>query len=218
MAFEIVTLTMGLLQTNCYLVGDPASRQAVVIDPVDRAPLIVQTARERGWTIQHILATHGHFDHILASAELRQMTGAPFYVHALDLDAVREMRERVRAWLSIEVPPAAVPDRQVAEGDAITAGALVFDVLHTPGHTPGHVSYVLRGAGVVFSGDVLFCGTVGRTDLEGGDYATLMKSIVTRLLPLGDDVRVLPGHMSETTIGYEREHNPYILDYLNVRP
>lgn len=217
MAIEILKLTMGLLQTNCYLVGDTDSRQAVVIDPVDRASLIAKTAHDRGWIIRHILATHGHFDHILASAELKKLTSAPFWVHPLDFPAVRDMRERVREWLSIDVPPAAVPDRQVNEGDTITAGAVHLDVLHTPGHSPGHVSYVLRGEGAVFSGDVLFCGAVGRTDLDGGDYGTLMRSIVDKLLPLGDAMRVMPGHMGETTLGYERENNPYIVDYLNVR-
>lgn len=217
MASEILKLTMGLLQTNCYLVGDTATGQALVIDPVDRAPLIMKTAHDRGWSIRHILATHGHFDHILASAELKMLTGSPFYVHSLDLPAVRTMREHVREWLSIDVPAAAEPDRQVSEGDTISAGSIQIDVLHTPGHSPGHVSYVLRGEGTVFSGDVLFCGAVGRTDLDGGNHGTLMRSIVDKLLPLGDAVRVMPGHMSETTIGYERANNPYIVDFLNVR-
>lgn len=215
MTIEIVKLTLGLLQTNCYLVGDTDTQQAVVIDPVDRAHLILNTARERGWTIREILATHGHFDHILASAELKKLTGAPFRIHALDLPAVREMPARVRLWLSIDVPEAAQPDAYVDEGDTIEVGSMQFDVLFTPGHSPGHVSYVLRDGQMVFSGDVLFYNAIGRTDLSGGDYNQLMESIVNKLLPLGDDMQVMPGHMNQTTIGYEREHNPYVLDYLS---
>ncbi|MGQ9850022.1 MAG: MBL fold metallo-hydrolase [Aggregatilineaceae bacterium] len=214
MAIEILKLTLGPLQTNCYILGDPLSGAAIVIDPSDSASLIHQTATGRGWTVQLILATHAHFDHVLASAELKALTGAPFRLHARDLPLLRDMPLRVRQWLGMEVPPAAEPDSFVSEGETIVAGAIALEVLFTPGHAPGHVSYVLRSERTVFSGDCLFYGSIGRTDLPGADHATLMRSIADKLLPLGDDFIVAPGHMRNTTIGYERQHNPFLVEYL----
>lgn len=216
MAIEILKLTLGPIQTNCYILGDTESGLAVVVDPVDRASLIAKTAQEQGWTIREILATHGHFDHIMASADLKQITGAPFRVHRLDLPLVQTLPQATMAWLGIEVPPAAEPDGFVEEGDVIEVGAIRLEVLFTPGHAPGHVSYVLRSENVVLSGDVLFRGSIGRTDLPGSDYETLMHAIVDKLLPLGDSTIVLPGHMDNTTIGAERATNPFILDYLQT--
>lgn len=214
MAIEILKLTLGPLQTNCYILGDPLSGAAIVIDPSDSASLIHQTATGRGWTVQLILATHAHFDHVLASAELKALTGAPFRLHAHDLPLLRDMPLRVRQWFGMEVPPAAEPDSFVSEGEAIVAGAIALEVLFTPGHAPGHVSYVLRSERTVFSGDCLFYGSVGRTDLPGADHATLLRSIADKLLPLGDDFTVAPGHMRNTTIGHERLHNPFLVEYL----
>jgi glyoxylase-like metal-dependent hydrolase (beta-lactamase superfamily II) len=214
MAIEILRLTLGPLQTNCYILGDMATQDALVIDPSDNAPLIHRTATSRGWTVRAILATHCHFDHILASAELKALTGAPFSIHALDLPLLRNMPITVRQWFTTEVPPAAQPDSFVEEGQTVTCGGIALDVLFTPGHAPGHVSYVLRSERTVFSGDCLFYGSIGRTDLPGADYETLMRSITTRLLPLGDDFSVAPGHMRNTTIGYERARNPFVMEYL----
>ncbi len=214
MTIEIVKMTLGPIQSNCYLVGDSATGDAIVIDPVDNAPLILKAIGERDWTVREILATHGHFDHIMASAELKEATGAPFRLHRADEPLVRALPEQVRAFIGIEVPPAAEPDGFLEDGDRVSAGAIEMAVLFTPGHTPGHLSFVLPGARTVFCGDVLFAGSIGRTDLPGGDYTTLMESIVTRLLPLGDEYAVLPGHMQNTTIGQERTTNPFVLDYL----
>ncbi|WP_119067326.1 MBL fold metallo-hydrolase [Aggregatilinea lenta] len=216
MAIEILKLTLGPIQTNCYIVGDTDTGSAVVIDPVDRAGLILKTAQDQGWTIRDILATHGHFDHIMASDELKRLTGAPFRLHRLDLPLVQLLPQATMAWLGVEGPPAAEPDGFVAEGDAIEVDAIRLEVLFTPGHAPGHVVYVLRSENTVFGGDVLFRGSIGRTDLPGGDYETLMRSIVDKLLPLGDSMAVLPGHMDNTTIGAERATNPFILDYLHT--
>jgi hydroxyacylglutathione hydrolase len=215
MAIQIIKFALGLLQTNCFIIGDTETHDAIVIDPGDHAPLIHQTAQDEGWTICDMLATHGHFDHIMASARLKELTGAPFRLHQLDLPLVRTMTQQVRRWFDIAVPPAARPDGFVDDGDAITAGGIRLDVLHTPGHSPGHVSYVLHSENVVFSGDCLFFSGVGRTDLPGSDHETLMRSITQKLLPLGDGVAVAPGHMRNTTIGYERQNNPFLLDYLN---
>lgn len=214
MTVEIVKMTLGPVQSNCYLVGDTTTGDAIVIDPVDNAPLILKAIGERGWTVREILATHGHFDHIMASAELKAATGAPFRLHRADEPLVRALPEQVRVFIGIDVPPAAEPDGFLEEGDHVSAGAIELAVLFTPGHTPGHLSFVLPGARTVFCGDVLFAGSIGRTDLPGGDYTTLMESIVTRLLPLGDEYAVLPGHMQNTTIGHERTTNPFVLDYL----
>ena len=217
MALEILKLTLGALQTNCYILGDPDSGSAVVIDPSDRAGLIHKTAQDRGWTIREILATHAHFDHILAAADLKALTDAPFRLHRESLPLLNAMQERVRMWMGVEVPPAAQPDGFVEEGDPITVDGIALDVLFTPGHAPGHVSYVLRDLRIVFCGDVLFPGSIGRTDLPDADYETLMRSITEKLLPLGDDYTVAPGHMHNTTIGHERQHNRFLLDYTDLR-
>jgi hydroxyacylglutathione hydrolase len=218
MSIEILKLTLGPVQTNCFVIGDAETRDAIVIDPSDRPELIYKSVQELDWTVREILATHGHFDHVLASATLKKLTGAPFRLHERDYPLVKSMPQRAREWLSIDVSPAAEPDGFVDEGDVITAGGIALDVIYTPGHTPGHVSYVLRSEKIVFSGDCLFYLGIGRTDLPGSRYATLLKTITSRLLPLGDDFSVAPGHMRNTTISYERAHNPYILEYLASNP
>jgi hydroxyacylglutathione hydrolase len=213
MAIKIFKLTLGLLQTNCFIVGDTETKDALVIDPSDRAELIVNTAHEEGWTIREILATHCHFDHILASAELKHRTDAPFRIHRHDLHLLRIMPARVFDWMQIEVPPAAEPDSYVEEGDTVKLGGIELEVLFTPGHAPGHVSYVMHSERIVFSGDCLFYGSIGRADLPGGDHEALIRSITQKLLPLGDDFAVAPGHMRNTTIGFERAHNPFLAEY-----
>ena len=216
MSLEVRKLTLGPIQTNCYIVGDKQTGDAIVIDPVDSADVILKAAQDVGWTIREILATHAHFDHVMASAELKTATGAPFRLHELDVPLLRAMSERVQAWIGLTVPLAAEPDGFVHEGDQITVGGITLDVLFTPGHAPGHVRYVLHSDQIVFSGDVLFKGRIGRTDLPGADYETLMLSITQKLLPLGDAFTVAPGHMELTTVGFEREHNPFVLDYLQA--
>lgn len=214
MSIEILKLTLGPLQTNCYIVGDTDTNDAVVIDPSDQAALLFRTAQDRGWTIREILATHGHFDHIMASRELKDLTGALFRANRHDHPLIKSMPTIVRQWMRFDVQPAADVDTFVKEGDTITVGSITLDVLFTPGHSPGHISFVMRDPKIVFSGDCLFLGGVGRTDLAGGDHDVLMRSITTKLLPLGDEYAVAPGHSHGTTIGYERANNGYILDYL----
>ncbi len=213
MSVEVLKLTLGPLQTNCYLLGDAQSGDALVIDPSDHADLLVKTAREHGWTIRAILATHGHFDHVLASGPLQRETDAPFYAHRADLPLIQALVPQVRNWMGIVASPPAEVTHFVNVGETIEVGGIMLEVLFTPGHSPGHVSYVLREQKMVFSGDCLFRGSIGRTDLSGGDYETLMRSITTQLLPLGDDFTVAPGHMEDTTIGYERAHNPFLLGH-----
>lgn len=209
MAIEIVTLTLGIVQTNCYIVADTGSGAAVVIDPADDAAAILQAVKAHGWTVHQILATHAHFDHVLAADDLRQATGAPFCLHEADLPVLQAMALTGQLF-GLELPPAPEPDSFVVAGEQITVDGLSLRVLFTPGHTPGHVSYVLPAARTVFSGDCLFQGSIGRTDLPGGDYDLLLRSIREQLLPLGDAFTVASGHGPLTTIGAERASNPFL--------
>ncbi len=214
---EIKKLTLGPIVTNCYIVGDTNTKDALVIDPVDDAPLILNTARRFGWTIKLILATHGHFDHVLASKELKELTGAPFYIHKDDLPFLENLPQQGLMFYGTPFTEAARPDRFLTnELETIGLGAINVETIFTPGHSPGHVSFFLRDHNIVFSGDCLFAGSIGRTDLPGGDYDLLMKTIFEKLLPLGDDVYVLPGHMDTTTIRRERQTNPFLLAYEQI--
>jgi glyoxylase-like metal-dependent hydrolase (beta-lactamase superfamily II) len=214
-ALKIHILTLGMLETNCYLVGDMDSHEAVVIDPSDNAPRILSVIQSENWTVKEILATHSHFDHVLAVGDLKAATGATFRLHRTDLDQLRAVPAMTQMFIGVNVPQPPEPDSFVDEGDVISVGGILLRVLFTPGHSAGHVSYVLQNETdrVVFSGDCLFLGSIGRTDLPGGDYDILMRSIVEKLLPLGDEFTVAPGHMQTTTIGRERMSNPYIFDW-----
>jgi hydroxyacylglutathione hydrolase len=214
MKIEIKTLTLGIATTHCYIVADAETKEALVIDPVDNAALIAKTAEEAGWAIKLILATHAHFDHVLASKELKEIMGAPFYIHAECLPFLKMLPQQGVMFTGKPFPEAATPDRLLTtEPETITLGAIQLETLYTPGHAPGHISFYLREGDLVFSGDCLFAGSIGRTDLPGGDYDLLMRSIFDRLLPLGDQTRVLAGHMELTTIGKERVTNPFLLEY-----
>ena len=217
MSIDIRVLTLGLATTHCYILGDTDTNEAVVIDPVDQAPLILKTAQDAGWTIKLILATHAHFDHVLASKELKELTGAPFYIHGDSIPLLQNLPESGIRFTGKAFPEAADPDRLlVSEPETIELGAIKFETLYTPGHALGHIAFYMRDAGLVISGDCLFAGSVGRTDLPGGDHDLLMRSIFDKLLPLGDETKVLPGHMDLTTIGKERATNPFLLEYAEM--
>jgi hydroxyacylglutathione hydrolase len=214
MAIEIKQLTLGMVNTNAYIIGDTDTQEAVVIDPVDNAPVIQQTAERAGWTIKLVLATHAHFDHVLASKALKEATNAPFYIHEESSEWLETLPQQGKLFGLGDFPEGAKPDRLLtSDPETIEIGAIKLETLYTPGHAPGHISFFLRSENMLFAGDTLFTGSIGRTDLPGGDYNLLMQSIFDKLLPLGDDVRVLPGHMSATTIGQERRTNPYLLGY-----
>ena len=211
MTIEIKRLTLGVAATNCYIVGDTQTQQAVLIDPVDDAQLLYNTARDAGWEIELILATHGHYDHILASLELVELTEAPFYIHhnAPQISALEEQSALVRQLF----PPVPKPDKLLADTlEVIELGSIRLETLYTPGHAPGHICYYMRDQGLLFGGDCLFAGSIGRTDLPYADHTTLLNSIFEKLIPLGDETQVLPGHMGPTTIGRERRTNPFLMN------
>jgi glyoxylase-like metal-dependent hydrolase (beta-lactamase superfamily II) len=211
MSLAIKYVTLGIAATNAYVIGDEESGEAVLIDPVDQAETLVQVAEESNWKIRLILATHAHFDHVLASAKLKELTGAPFYIHHEAAEWLPLLPETGIRFTGQPFPEAAAPDRLLTtEPETIELGIIRLETLYTPGHAPGHLSFFMRDYGIVFSGDSLFAGTIGRTDLPGSDHALLLKSIREQLMTLDDAVTVLPGHGQPTTIGHERETNPYL--------
>jgi hydroxyacylglutathione hydrolase len=205
---SIVQLPLGPIQTNCYLVADGASGDAVVIDPGWDAPVIVQTLAARGWTCGHVLLTHAHFDHIGGAADLVEATGAPLAIHPGELPLLKA-RGGAGAF-GLDLRPLPPPDVLLEPGQLFTAGTLRFEVLFVPGHTPGHVAFYHAPGRAVFSGDVLFQQGIGRTDLAGGNYPQLMRSLREVMLQLPDETVVYSGHGPATTIGAERRENPFL--------
>ncbi len=204
----VETLTGGPAQTNCYLVGCEQMHQAVVIDPGWDAQAIGDAARGLGLTIKLLLITHAHFDHIGAVTDLKEAANAPVGMHPLDQDLLR--LDGGAPAFGFRIRPVVQPDIELKHGQMIDIGTLAFETRFTPGHTRGHVVFVESKEKAAFVGDVLFAGSIGRTDLPGGDYATLIKSIRDQLLTLPDDMAVYPGHGPPTTIGVERETNPFL--------
>lgn len=206
---KIIQIPLGALQTNSYLLACTQTKQAAVIDPAWDGQLIFDQAAENGWTISHILLTHSHFDHVGGLAEIKQLTNAPIYIHPEAIPMLKAAPMAASMWqMQIPVPPAA--DKMLAAGDVILVGELKLEVLFTPGHAPGHVCFYLPAHNVIFDGDVLFQQSIGRTDLPGGDHALLMKSIKENLLDLPDETAVLSGHGPTTTIGQEKQWNPFL--------
>lgn len=197
-------LTVGRYATNCYLVGDEATKEGMVIDPGDDGADIIAAARRAGLNIGTIALTHGHFDHVGAVRPVADASGARVALHRDDAWAMK--RFSLTTLLTRSMPPEGI--RLLDEGDAVACGELEFKVLHTPGHTPGGIS--LQGHGIVFTGDTLFYDSVGRSDFPRGNHRDLINSIRTRLMTLPDDTICYPGHGPETTIGYERTHNPFL--------
>ena len=203
-------LTVGLLQENCYIFGCSRTRHGVIIDPGDNARAILRVVEQQGLKIDRIINTHAHFDHVLAVNQIKAATGARFCLHRDDLPILHELPSRVRLWLDMDVDPVDDPDEYLVHGDIIAVGEEELEVRFTPGHAPGHVVFVHHAGNQVFAGDTLFRDSIGRWDLPGADGPTLLRSIRAQLLSLPDDYTVFPGHGPATTIGYEREHNPYV--------
>lgn len=206
---QLHLMTLGPLQTNCYLAACDETMTAAVIDPAWDGRGIAATADEQGYTITHILLTHAHFDHVGGLAQLKEETGAPIYIHPEAVEMLGEATMTASLW-GIRLPSPPPPDKMLAEGDVIQVGKLHFQVLYTPGHAPGHVSFYLPPYHALFDGDVLFQRSIGRTDFPTSDYETLMRSIREKLLPLPDETRVFSGHGNPTTIRDEREFNPFL--------
>lgn len=209
MSFEIfLHREVGPLACNCYVVGDPVTRHAIVIDPGGEAEELASALAEAGLTVTAIVATHAHFDHILAAAELRAQTGAPFYLHAADRPVLDWFQASGMMFLGLELSPPPEVDTALDEGDSLRAGSVELEVIHTPGHSPGSISLVTREA--VFSGDTLFAGSVGRTDLPGGDARTLLDAVKHKLFTLDPGLPVYPGHGPPTSLHEEQRSNPFV--------
>jgi glyoxylase-like metal-dependent hydrolase (beta-lactamase superfamily II) len=204
---EVVSLPNGQFVENCYLVADRRTHEAVMIDPGEEPAMFLAELDTRGWSLQGIWLTHAHVDHIIGVGAVRHATNAPVHLHPLDR-AMYDALPQFGSWVGMDLDPPPAPDVELRIGDVLGVGGLRFEVRSTPGHSPGSVSFV--GEGRVFCGDALFNGSIGRTDLPGGDYATLMASIQSQLLSLPDSTIVHSGHGAETTIGVERLTNPFL--------
>jgi hydroxyacylglutathione hydrolase len=204
-------LAVGLLQCNCSILGDESSRDAIVVDPGADIPQIMKVLERHQLTVKRIVITHAHIDHIAGALELKRLTGAPISYNQLDLPLVAMMSVQA-GWLGVATPEVAEPDDSPGDGDVISAGSLSGTVILTPGHTEGSLCLYLPDENVLIAGDTLFAGSVGRTDLPGGNTRQLLDSIHDRLLPLPDATKVIPGHGTSTTIGRERQSNPFLQD------
>ncbi len=194
---------VGPLENNCFIIADENSRECLVIDPGDEPDRILDSINENNFQLKYIICTHAHFDHIAAVSDIKEETKAKIVLHRDDLEIYKSTKDQAVAW-GFELESQPEPDMFVSEGDMIEIGDLRFDILHTPGHSPGGIC--LYGEGILIAGDTLFAGSVGRTDLHGGDINELKKSF-KRLMSLPDNVRVLPGHGPESTIGHEKVDN-----------
>jgi hydroxyacylglutathione hydrolase len=204
------TLAVGLLGCNCTILGDEASRQAIVVDPGYDIPRILAVLAKHQLTVKQIVVTHAHIDHIASAFDLKQITGAPVLYSQADLPLVATM-DLQAGWLNVTVPTVKPPDHSPKDGEQVTVRGIEATVLHTPGHTEGSLCLHVPAANLLLAGDTLFAGGVGRTDLPGGNTEKLLQSIHERLLPLPDATQVIPGHGPATTIAKERDTNPFLI-------
>jgi hydroxyacylglutathione hydrolase len=203
------TFPVGPLHCNCTILGDEVTREAMVVDPGDNIPEILSRLHKHGLTLRQIVVTHAHIDHVGGAAQLRKATGAPVVMNQQDLGLLG-MMEMQAGWLGVPTPEVAPPDASAEDGQTIGLAALPAQVLHTPGHTQGSICLLFPDQHLLLAGDTLFAGSIGRTDLPGGDGHQILRSLRDRLLVLPDATRVVPGHGPETTIGEERQSNPFL--------
>ncbi len=204
---EVVTLPNGQFVENCYLVADTAARRAVIVDPGEEPAMFLRELDTRGWSLDAIWLTHGHIDHVLGVAAIHRAHAVPIHLHPLDrplYDGVQRQAE----WMGLRAEALPPPTDLLAHGGEVRVGRFAFEVRHMPGHSPGSVGFV--GEDLLLGGDVLFAGSIGRTDMPGGDLDTLLASIRAQVLSLPDSTRVLSGHGTPTTVGVERLTNPYL--------
>ena len=208
-------IVVGVFQENAWVIGNRRTGEAIAIDPGDQHDDILAMARDMGVTIKAIANSHAHVDHILGVRGVQAATGAKFYMHQGEAPIAAQAARSALMFTGQAVEPPPDPDHFPNEGDDIEVEGVRLRVIHTPGHTPGSLSYYTEG--MLFSGDTLFQGSIGRTDLPGGSYEQEMASIVDKLLALPDDTIVLPGHVGETRIGAEKQTNPFVLEELARR-
>ncbi|MGA2809623.1 MAG: MBL fold metallo-hydrolase [Terracidiphilus sp.] len=204
------TFPVGPLQCNCTLLGDEDAGEAIVIDPGDEVGRIHARLTALGLKLKQILVTHAHIDHVGGALKLKRLTGAPILLNENDLPLLK-MMEMQAAWLGIAPPETAPPDQNLVDGLSVGLDRFPAQVLHTPGHTQGSVCLHFAPLNLLIAGDTLFAGSIGRTDLPGGNYPQIIDSIHSRLLGLPDETRVLTGHGPATTIGAERDSNPFLI-------
>jgi hydroxyacylglutathione hydrolase len=211
-------LPVGLLQCNCSIIGDPQTREALVVDPGDEADKILAILAKHRLTVKAIVSTHAHIDHVGGLRKMQQATGAPVLMHGDDVELYRHLDVQA-AWIGLRAPDPAEVDKFLREGDSLRWGRFEANVLHTPGHTPGSISLYLPPrkndstageAAKLLAGDTLFAGSIGRTDLWGGSLEQILRSIHQKLMVLPDETIVYPGHGGVTTIGQERAANPFL--------
>jgi hydroxyacylglutathione hydrolase len=203
------TLTVGPVACNCAIVACAETREAAIIDPGGNGERILAAVREMGVEVKLLLHTHGHFDHVLATREVAEATHANIAIHGSDRPIYESLPEQGDLFgFTAERPPE--PNQVLVGGETIQIGSLAATVIHTPGHTKGSVGFYFRADGILFAGDTLFAESIGRTDLPGGSFSDIVKSIQTKLYALPVETTVVPGHGPQTTIGYERENNPFV--------
>lgn len=202
-------LPVGMLQCNCSIFGDEHSREAIVIDPGDDIAKIVELLEKHRLTVKAIVITHAHIDHIGGAAKLKELTGAPVYMNSNDAELYAQLDAQA-GWLGIKPPTRTEIDSEAREGDQLRLGGAGFQIIHTPGHTQGSISIWIPAENKLVAGDTLFRDSIGRTDLPGGDGRQILRSIHTKLLALPETAVVIPGHGPNTTIGREKDRNPFL--------
>jgi hydroxyacylglutathione hydrolase len=201
-------LAVGLLEVNCYIIGDEETKEAVVIDPGGDEGEILEVLKYHGLQLKTIIDTHGHFDHVDANQPLKDATGASIAIHELDAAMLAKPSAEAMFFTGNRLRLSSA-DILLKEGDVLSFGKYRLKVLHTPGHTPGGISLVMEDAPLVYVGDLLFQGSIGRTDFPGGSFEDLINAVKTKIFPLGDNYTVYPGHGPVTTVGQERKYNPF---------
>jgi hydroxyacylglutathione hydrolase len=208
---DVDMYTVGPVQENCFVARPEGGDHAVILDPGEEAPRLLAAVASQRLTLDAILLTHTHFDHVGAVAPIARATGAPVYCPAIEVAVLQDVMAFV-PWPGFGPFESWDPEHTVRGGETLALAGLTIDVVFTPGHSPGHVTYAVRGERALFSGDVLFQSSVGRVDLPGGDWPTLLGSIATLLDRFDDETVVYPGHMGITTLGAERATNPFLAE------